>query len=35
MGGGGTVEPGFGVGVFHEFLLMNFVGNELMQGREL
>ena len=30
-----TVEPGVGVGVFHEFLLINFVGDELMQGREL
>ena len=24
-----------GIGVFHEFLLLNFVGDELMQGREL
>ncbi len=25
----------FGVGVFHGFLLINFGGNELMQGRTL
>ena len=25
----------FGIGVFHEFLLINFNGDELMQGREL
>ena len=28
-------EPGVGVGFFHEFLLINFVGDGLMQGQEL
>ena len=32
---GRTMEPGFGVGVFHEFFAYQFGGNELMQGRTL